>query len=533
VKASRDRRLTRLARERFGWRELSPLQERAMHAVLDGRDVLGVLPTGSGKSAIYQLPALLLDRTTLVVSPLLALQRDQIEALARAGAAAAQLTGEQSAGRRDEVLDAVRRGEIRLLYVTPEQLADPSRLAGVRPALVAVDEAHCISAWGYDFRPDYLHLGAAIETLGRPAIVALTATASPPVQEDIVERLRLRDPLVLVSGVDRPNLQLAAFHCPDESTRTERLLSLVEQVSGSGIVYVPTRRRAEETARALSDAGHPARPYHAGLARAARAEIHQEFVDDRAPIVVATNAFGMGIDKPDIRWVFHTALPESPDAYVQEIGRAGRDGEPAATVLLWQESDTSLRRYFASGSLDDEQVRTVIHAVRQGHATRRAIADRTGVKARRLGTILALLEQIGAVRIHGRRISYRGGDPVAAAAEVVHQAERQETIRQSRVDMIRQYARTEACRGEYLAAYFGQRLAGLCDHCDNCGAGRSAEQQTDRGEYPLRTVVHHREWGKGIVMGHEPDRITVLFDEVGYRTLALPAVREHGLLSRS
>jgi ATP-dependent DNA helicase RecQ len=523
--------LTRLARERFGWRELSPPQQDAMHALLDGQDVLGVLPTGWGKSAIYQLPALLLDGITLVVSPLLALQRDQIEALARTGTAAAQLTGEQSASQRDDVLDALRRGDIRLLYVTPEQLADPSRLAGVRPALVAVDEAHCVSAWGYDFRPDYLHLGAAINALGRPAVVALTATASPPVQQDIAQRLRLRDPLVLVSGVDRPNLQLAAFHCPDEPTRAERLVSLLEQVSGPGIVYVPTRRRAEDTARALSGAGHPARPYHAGLSRTAREEIHSDFVDDRAPVVVATTAFGMGIDKPDIRWVFHTALPESPDAYVQEIGRAGRDGDPAATVLLWQEQDTSLRRYFASGSLDEEQVRAVLHAVREGASTRRAIADRTGVKARRLAAILALLEQVGAIRTNGRRISYRGGDPAGAAAEAARQAERQETIRQSRVDMMRQYARTEACRGDYLAAYFGQRLPGPCGHCDNCATGRPAQQQTDWADYPLHSTVHHREWGRGTVMSHEPDRLTVLFDEVGYRTLALAAVRDNDLLS--
>jgi ATP-dependent DNA helicase RecQ len=532
--ASSDRQLRQLARDRFGWQELSAPQHQAMRALLDGRDVLGVLPTGAGKSAIYQLPALLLDRTTLVISPLLALQHDQIEALARAGTAAAQLTGEQSAGQRDAVIDAARRGEIRVLYVTPEQLADPDRLGRLRPALVAVDEAHCISAWGYDFRPDYLHLGSAIEALGRPAVVALTATASPAVRDDIAERLGMRDPLVVVSGVDRPNLHLAAFHCPDESTRTQRLISLVRQVSGSGIVYVPTRRRAEEAAGDLSAAGFPARPYHAGLARGAREEVHDDFTEGRLRIVVATTAFGMGIDKPDIRWVFHAALPESPDAYVHEIGRAGRDGQPAATALLWQESDTSLRRYFASGSLDGTQVRAVADAVHEGLTKRREITERSGVTGRRLGAILALLEQVGAVHTTGRRIAWRRGgpDPGTAAASVVHQAERQETIRRSRVEITRQYAQTEACRGEYLAAYFGQRLPGRCGHCDNCAAGITADDQLERDEYPLHTVVRHQEWGRGVVMGHEPDRVIVLFDDLGYRTLSLPAVREHGLLSR-
>ncbi len=537
--ASSRTRLRRLAADRFGWSELAEEQEEPMRALLAGRDVLAVLPTGAGKSAIYQLPALLMDRPTLVVSPLLALQRDQIDALARSGAARAEaLNGDTGETRRREILSAAATGEVPLLYLTPEQLADPDRLADLaelRPALVAVDEAHCVSAWGYDFRPDYLRLGRAIRRLGRPPVAALTATASPPVRDDIAGWLGLTDPLVVVGGLERPNLYLAAAHCPDEPTRRARLLGAVDELTGPGIVYVPTRRAAEEVAGQLRAAGRDARPYHAGLSRAVRDATHRGFIEGRLPTVAATTAFGMGIDKPDIRWVCHAALPDSPDAYLQEVGRAGRDGAPATALLLFRETDTGLRRYFASGTPRPEEVGAVIRELRAGPVpSRRALAERAGVGTRRLTQILALLAQVGAVSVGGRQPRWAPGgpDPEDAAGLVLRQVRRQREIRRSRVEMIRGYAETEACRTGYLLGYFGQRMARPCGHCDTCATGTAAARAGD-GPYRTGSAVRHAEWGRGVVVGAEPDRVTVLFDEVGYRTLALPDVLDRELLRRA
>jgi ATP-dependent DNA helicase RecQ len=315
-----------------------------MRAVLRGRDAMVILPTGAGKSAVYQVPATLLRGPTVVISPLLALQQDQIAGLTgreHEQTGAVRVSSAESARQQQENLEALRSGKARFLFITPEQLAQPERLAEVRalrPSLVAVDEAHCLSSWGHDFRPDYLLLGDLLNQLApvkgrgkgrRPVIVALTATASPPVRDDIQARLRLRDPQVVVTGLDRPNLFLEASNCPTEDYRWRRLVGLLGEVDGCGIVYVPTRRQAEDLAQRLREAGHRAEFYHGGMAPALRTRRHEEFLAGEVPVMVATSAFGMGIDKPDIRWVAHLALPDSPDSYLQEIGRAGRDGQPA------------------------------------------------------------------------------------------------------------------------------------------------------------------------------------------------------------
>jgi ATP-dependent DNA helicase RecQ len=319
------RRLRRAARVHFGWRRLRPGQLAPMRAVLRGRDALVVLPTGGGKSAIYQVPAMMLSGPTVVISPLLALQQDQINAINdRPGMSAVRVSSAETPGQRSAALEAVRKGLARFLFITPEQLTDPARLAEVkalRPALVAVDEAHCISAWGYDFRPDYLALGHLIEGLGRPPVVALTATASPPVRDDIIARLRLRDPLVGVSELDRPNLFLEVAHCPDEEYRWRRLLALLQEGERPGIVYVPTRRAAEELGERLSAAGYAAAAYHGGMAGGVRERRHEDFLAGRVPVMVATSAFGMGIDKPDIRWVATSRRSAAPDGTARRPGR--------------------------------------------------------------------------------------------------------------------------------------------------------------------------------------------------------------------
>jgi len=521
-----DATLRAAAREHFGWTALHEGQTAAVRALLGGRDVLGILPTGWGKSAIYQLTAVLQEKPTLVVSPLLALQHDQIEGFHHGEAA--QLSGEQSAAHQREIIARAAGGELKLLYLTAEQLADPERvsaLAALEPALVAVDEAHCVSAWGYDFRPDYLHLGAAIKALGRPPVAALTATASPPVRADIVRWLGLVGPLEIAKDLDRPNITLTATPCVDDKQRIGRLLEVISELPGHGIVYAPTHRITEETTAALREAGLAAEAYHAGLSRAVRDRVHGEFHAGTLPIVVATTAFGMGIDKPDIRWVCHVALPESPDDYLQEIGRAGRDGDPAHAVLLHREEDAGLRRYFASGSLPAREVRQVVDTAYAGSGT-------FEVGPRRLTAIAALLEQVGAVRTSGRSIRKAPHAPAAERAVelVMEQVDRQKAIRRSRVDMIRNYAETLACRGGYLLSVFGEQLGRLCGHCDNCASGSAAARFTSDAIFPSNSAVVHPEWGRGTVLGYEPDRVVVLFDDVGYRTLSLPDVVARELL---
>ncbi|MFG3421455.1 RecQ family ATP-dependent DNA helicase [Micromonospora sp. NPDC048063] len=532
--------LRRAAKSLFGWTALRPHQLAAMRAVMKRRDALVVLPTGAGKSAIYQIPASLIPGPTVVISPLLALQQDQIAALnerQRPELRAVRISSAESPAQQAEAIAEIRDGRAEFLFITPEQLANPDRTAEVkslRPALVAIDEAHCISAWGHDFRPDYLALGHLVEGIGRPPVVALTATASPPVRDDIVARLRLREPEVVVSGLDRPNLFLEVAHCPTEDYRWRRLLALLRDDTRPGIIYVPTRRSAEELAARLTDAGFPAQHYHGGMAAGARAELHEAFLADQVPIMVATSAFGMGIDKPNIAWVVHMALPDSPDSYFQEIGRAGRDGAPARVLLLWQAEDVGLQRFFSGGLPDETELRDLSALLRKQARTKKELREVTGLGPRKLGQYLALLEQVGAAEPRARQrvgAPRYSPTPVDAAAAALAEAERQQSVTRSRTDMMRAFAETTACRGQTLLAYFGEQMTRVCGHCDNCHAGTSTADDGAVGPFPVHSQVRHPEWGPGLVLSYEEGRMTVLFDEVGYKTLSVSVVSEQGLLT--
>jgi ATP-dependent DNA helicase RecQ len=535
-----------------------------MRAVAAGRDALVVMPTGAGKSAIYQVPGTLAQGPTLVVSPLLALQEDQVAALAGRGderLRAVRISSAETPAQRERALADLREGRARFLFITPEQLAQPQRLAEIRalrPALVAIDEAHCISAWGFDFRPDYLALGQVIDQLGRPPVVALTATASPPVREDIIERLRMRDPKVVLTGLDRPNLHLSVVHCPSEELRWQRLLGCLSQLTGPGIVYAPTRRGAEELAARLTAAQHPATFYHGGLASGERSRRHREFLAPDAPIMVATSAFGMGIDKPDIRWVLHVALPDSPDSYLQEIGRAGRDGQPAQVILLWRAEDVALQRFFTGGGPDRAELTALAAAVHQGPIGRRKLAETSGLGTRKLGTLLALLEQVGAVATTAKGALTAppyAPTPAAAATAALAEYERYQRVQRSRIEMMRSLAESTGCRGQALLAYFGEHAPRPCGHCDNCqhrplaspdaarAAASIASAGTPRraastvapdpgdGPWPVHSQVRHPKWGPGTVLRYEAEKVTLLFDEVGYKTLSVPVVCEQNLLT--
>jgi ATP-dependent DNA helicase RecQ len=536
--------LRRTAREAFGWDELRPGQLEAMQHVMAGRDTLVVMPTGSGKSAIYQVPALLLDGPTVVVSPLIALQRDQVSGLLahREAGGAVQANSSQSERTRDAAFEALQAGEVEFFFLAPEQLSKPEVLDAVaeaRPSLFVIDEAHCISSWGHDFRPDYLRLHTAIERLGRPTVLALTATASPPVREEILSRLRLEDPAQVVRGFDRPNLHLEVQSFREDDQRREAVVLRAMSEPKPGLVYTATRKSTEGYAAALEELGIDAAAYHAGMKAADREDVHTRFLAGDLDVVVATTAFGMGIDKADVRFVLHAEVADSLDSYYQEIGRAGRDGEPAEAVLFYRQEDLGLRKFFASGGVDEQALQKVATLV--SHADDAVqpteLASEMDVPATRLAGLVNLLEQAGAVEVQDDgRLSAGEGDlsPQEAADCAVDVAESHRKVEQSRVEMMRAYADTSGCRRQFLLAYFGETLEEPCGNCDTCEAGTAQEQaDADDSPFPLQSRVTHASWGGGVVMRYEGDRIVVLFEEVGYRTLSLEAVAARGLLEAS
>ncbi len=345
--AFRLERAARVLRRRFGYLAFRPGQLRAVRAALAGRSALVVLPTGGGKSLCFQVPALVLEGVTLVVSPLISLMQDQVDAARARGIWAAALTSAMTTVERERVLRDLAGGGLRLLYVAPERLTSMPLLSLLRTrgvGLLAVDEAHCVSEWGHDFRPAYRRLGLVRQVLARPPTLALTATATPAVREDICAVLRLGGVERIVGSFDRPGLRLAARLVDDGEERRRALVQALKPWRGAAIVYVPTRAAAERWTRFLCHAGVSAAPYHAGLEHAVRRQVQAEFLADQIGCVVATSAFGMGIDKSAVRTVVHLGLSTSLEAYYQEAGRAGRDGRLSRCLVLWSPDDVRLQR---------------------------------------------------------------------------------------------------------------------------------------------------------------------------------------------
>lgn len=508
-RSARDPRVVEALHATFGHPDYRGLQEPAVTAVLEGRDVLLTLPTGGGKSLVYQLPAVVMDGMCLVVSPLIALMQDQVDALRAKGIAGSFVNSTLSAAERAKRLAAAVAGELDLLYVTPERFRSPAfqeAIPQLDVGLLAVDEAHCISEWGHDFRPDYSRLGEYRRRLGAPPTIALTATATPKVAADIAQHLELRDPAILRAGIERPNLFLGSTQVFDSDEKLELIVQRIEALDGAGIVYSALIRDLERMGEELARRGRRCFVYHGGLSGPERREMQARFMDSSADVVLATNAFGMGVDKADIRFVLHAQVPRTLEAWTQEVGRAGRDGQPSWCELIYFEEDLAIQENFIRWANPTLEYLVSVYETLRGWGERIATRDLDDlraellVKERRDGRVnisLKWLEVLGVTsgsfETHNLAIE-RDLDP----NELPDFVGSEDKLRGDLMGLLgmARFAQGDACRRVQLAEHF--ELEGPsepCGACDNCTSGDAWRAQHFVGRQASAAVEQAGERG--------------------------------------